>query len=168
MPFDFEGAPKQKTVIIENGKLKSLVYDSYHANRFGAKNTGHALPAPNVWGPIPTHLRIAAGNKSRSQLIKSVKKGLLVTRFWYVRVLNPRSLAITGMTRDGLFLIENGEIVGGVKNLRFNQSIPQALNNIVEIGSELTPLSSFELELGINHMPHLKIKNWNFTSGTVF
>ncbi len=168
MPFDFEGVPKRKVEIIKNGVLNEIIYDSYHANRFGAKNTGHAWPAPNTWGPFPTHLCFKPGNKTYEQMLKGVKKGLLVTRFWYVRVLNPRSLAITGMTRDGLFLIENGRLVGGVKNLRFNQSIPQALNEVIDVGKNLEPLSSFELELGINRMPHLHIKHWNFTSGTLF
>lgn len=168
MPFDFEGAPKMKLEIIKNGILKNLVYDSYHANRYGVKNTGHALPAPNTYGPIPTHLTFKPGKKSREEMIRGVKKGLLLTRLWYVRVLNPKSLSVTGMTRDGLFLIEDGKIVGGVKNMRFNQSIPAALNNVVEVSRELRPLSSFELELGINRMPYLHIKNWNFTSETVF
>ena len=168
MPFDFEGAPKMKVEIIKNGILKNLVYDSYHANKYHAENTGHALPAPNTYGPIPTHLTFKPGTKTSQEMIKGVKKGLLLTRLWYVRVLNPKSLSVTGMTRDGLFLIENGRIVRGVKNLRFNQSIPAALNNVVEVSRELTPLSSFELELGINRMPYLHIKNWNFTSETVF
>lgn len=168
MPFDFEGFPKRKVEIISRGVLKNIIYDSYHANRFGAKNTGHAWPAPNTWGPFPTHLSFKPGTATRSQMIGNIKKGLLVTRFWYVRVLNPRSLAITGMTRDGLFLIENGKITGGVKNMRFNQSIPLALNEVSAVGKYLEPLSSFELELGINKMPHLHIKRWNFTSGTLF
>jgi predicted Zn-dependent protease len=157
-----------KVEIIKNGILKNLVYDSYHANRYHAKNTGHALPAPNTYGPIPTHLAFEPGKKSYKDMIKGVKRGLLVTRLWYVRVLNPKSLSVTGMTRDGLFLIEDGKIVRGVKNLRFNQSIPAALNNVVDVSRELFPLSSFELEMGINRMPYLHIKNWNFTSETVF
>lgn len=168
MPFDFEGYPKKKLAIVEKGILKNLVYDSYNSGRFKAKNTGHALPAPNIYGPIPLHLMIKPGKISREQMIKKVKKGLLITRFWYVRVLNPRTLAVTGMTRDGTFLIENGKVTYGVKNLRFNQSIPDALNNIIEIENKLTPLSSFELGMGINLMPYLHIKNWNFTSGTLF
>jgi predicted Zn-dependent protease len=168
MPFDFEGYPKQKTSIIENGILKSLVYDSYYATRFNATNTGHALPAPNTGGPIPLHLTILPGNTSRESMIKNVKRGLLVTRLWYIRVLNPRSLSLTGMTRDGLFLIENGEIVGGVKNMRFNQSISEMLQNVEAIEDTLTPLSSFESEIGINRMPSLHIKNWTFSSGTLF
>jgi len=168
MPFDFEGVPKQKTEIIKQGKLVNLTYDSYHAGRFNAKNTGHALPAPNTSGPIPLHLAFEPGTKSLEEMIKGVKRGLLVTRLWYVRFLNPRSLSITGMTRDGTFLIENGEIVHGVRNLRFNQSIPEALNNVVEIGRDLESVGSFETELGTNRMPALHIKNWNFTSGTQF
>ncbi|MDO8452200.1 MAG: TldD/PmbA family protein [bacterium] len=168
MPFDFEGYPKQKLEIIKNGVLKNLVYDSYHANKYKAKNTGHALPAPNTSGPIPLHLRLEPGKKSLEQMIKGVKKGLLVTRLWYVRFLNPRSMAITGMTRDGTFLIENGKIKGAVRNLRFNQSIPEALNNVVAIGKDLENLASWETELGTNKMPALHIKKWNFTSSTEF
>lgn len=171
MPFDFEGAPKEKLAIIENGELKSLVYDSYHAGKFGGKNTGHALPAPNIWGPMPLHLKIegpASAGLKLDGMIKNIKNGLLVTRFWYVRVLNPKSLGITGMTRDGTFLIKNGEIAGGVKNLRFNQSIPEALKSVAGISDNAVALSSFETEMGTNRMPFLHIKGWNFTSGTEF
>ncbi|MBI4057880.1 TldD/PmbA family protein [Candidatus Microgenomates bacterium] len=168
MPFDFEGHPKRKLEIIKEGVLTNLVYDSYYAGKHGAENTGHALPAPNTGGPMPLHLMIEPGKKSMEQMIKGVKKGLLVTRLWYVRVLNPRHLSITGMTRDGTFLIQNGEIVGGVKNLRFNQSIPEALSSVAHINDSLESLSSFELELGSNRMPALHIRGWNFTSGTEF
>lgn len=168
MPFDFEGYPKKKLAIIEQGILKNLVYDSYHAGKHRAKNTGHALPAPNVGGPIPLHLTFTVGNKTLDEMIRGVKRGLLVTRLWYVRMLNPRHLSITGMTRDGTFLIKNGEIIGGVKNLRFNQSIPEALRNVVEVGRDAVPLSSIELEIGANRMPALHIRRWNFTSSTEF
>ncbi len=168
MPFDFEGVPKRKVEIIKEGVLSSLVYDSYHAGKHKAENTGHALPAPNTGGPMPLHLTLEVGSLKLEDMIKGVKKGLLVTRFWYVRVLNPRHLSITGMTRDGTFLIKDGEIVGGVKNLRFNQSIPEALSNVAAISNTTVPLSSFELELGSNRMPALHIKGWNFTSSTQF
>ncbi len=167
MPFDFEGQPKKTVTMIENGILREIAYDSYNAQRFQMKNTGHALPAPNTLGPIPLHLYIKEGNAKRKDMIKSVKKGLLVTRLWYVRVLNPKTLNVTGMTRDGTFLIENGKIVRPVKNLRFNQSIPDALNNVISIEDRLTPLASFEGEL-IGLMPTLHISKWHFTSGTLF
>ncbi len=168
MPFDFEGYPKEKLVIVDSGKLENLCYDSYYAGKHEAENTGHALPAPNTYGPIPLHLKLEPGTKTQEELVKDVKRGLLVTRLWYVRFLNPRSMTITGMTRDGTFLIENGKIVKPVRNLRFNQSIPEALNNVLGVGKELETLSSFETELGTNRMPALHIKNWTFTSGTDF
>ena len=167
MPFDYEGYPKQTLTIIENGVLKNIAYDSYHAAKYKAQNTGHALPAPNTFGPIPLHMYIKHGNSTKEDMIKSVKRGLLVTRLWYVRVLNPKTLNITGMTRDGTFLIENGKIVKPVKNLRFNQSIPEALNNVISIENKLTQLASFEGDL-IGLMPSLHISDWHFTSGTLF
>lgn len=168
MPFDFEGYPKERLVIVDGGKLVNICYDSYHAGKYKVKNTGHALPAPNTNGPIPLHLVIQPGEKTQEEMIKDVKKGLLVTRLWYVRFLNPRSMTITGMTRDGTFLIENGKIVRPVKNLRFNQSIPEALNNVVSVGRDLEAVGSFETELGTNRMPALHIGKFNFTSGTEF
>lgn len=167
MPFDFEGQPKKKMKIIDKGCLVNIAYDSYHASRYNKINTGHALPAPNTLGPIPLHAFIDIGSKTREQMIKNVKKGLLVTRFWYVRVLNPKSLNITGMTRDGTFLIENGEIKYPVKNMRFNQSIPKALNNVVGIEDKLTPIASFEGEM-VSLAPTLHIGKWEFSSGTLF
>jgi PmbA protein len=167
MPFDYEGYPKEKITIVESGILKNIVYDSYFANKFGQKNTGHALPAPNTLGPVPLHMYIAPGKKTREQMIKNVKKGLLVTRLWYVRVLNPKLLNITGMTRDGTFLIENGQIKHAVKNLRFNQSIPEALNNVIDIENKLTPLASFEGEF-VALAPTVHIGRWFFSSKTVF
>lgn len=167
MPFDFEGMGKKKMTIVENGILKNIAYDSYNATKYNENNTAHALPAPNTLGPIPLHMYIKPGDKTREEMIRSVKKGLLVTRLWYVRVLNPKALNVTGMTRDGTFLIENGKIVKPVKNLRFNQSIPEALNNVVGIENKLSRLASFEGEM-VNLMPTLHISKWHFSSGTLF
>lgn len=167
MPFDYEGYPKKKLTFVDQGILREVAYDSYYAQRYKTENTGHALPAPNTLGPIPLHLYIAPGDKTRAELIRHVKKGLLVTRLWYVRVLNPKTLNVTGMTRDGTFLIENGKIVRPVRNLRFNQSIPEALNHVVGIENKLTPLASFEGDL-IGLAPTVHIDRWQFSSGTLF
>lgn len=167
MPFDFEGYPKKAITFVKNGILKNIAYDSYYAAKYHHNNTGHALPAPNTMGPIPLHMYIAPGDKTREEMIKNVKRGLLVTRLWYVRVLNPKMLNVTGMTRDATFLIENGKIVRPVKNLRFNQSIPEALNHVVGIENKLTPLASFEGEM-ISLAPTLHISKWEFSSGTLF
>ncbi|MFA9289291.1 MAG: TldD/PmbA family protein [Weeksellaceae bacterium] len=167
MPFDYEGQPKETLTLVENGVLKNIVYDSYYAEKFKTRNTGHGLPAPNTMGPIPLHMYLAPGDKTREEMISSVKRGLLVTRLWYVRVLNPKTLNVTGMTRDGTFLIEDGKIVKPVKNMRFNQSIPEALQNVVNIENKLTRLASFEGEM-INLMPTVHISKWQFSSKTLF
>jgi predicted Zn-dependent protease len=165
LAFDFEGYPKQKTLLVRAGVPKAIVYDSYLANKYKQRNTGHALPAPNTEGPIPGNLIITPGKKTSEQLIKGVKKGLLITRFWYVRMLHHYQMNITGMTRDGTFLIVNGKIVYGVKNLRFTQSIPEVLRNIVELSRE----SSIQLSwVGAGYYPFLFIKKFHFTSTTQF
>lgn len=163
--FDAEGYPKQKTPLIVKGVPKAVVYDSYWANKHKKKNTGHALPAPNTDGPMPGHLVFKPGKMKTEQLIKMVKKGILVTRFWYVRVLHHYQMNITGMTRDGTFLIENGKIVGGIKNLRFTQSIPLALKNVKAVSRDLSLEQSW---VGTGLFPTLYIKNFNFTSTTEF
>src|SRR5580704_18366428 len=127
MPSDYEGQPTMRLPLIENGVVKNIVTDSYYAKRLDRPNTGHALPAPNAAGPYPLHLVLSAGTKSFEQLVAETKRGLLVTRFWYIRTVDQKKTIVTGMTRDGTFLIENGRIVGGVRNLRFNQSNLEAL-----------------------------------------
>ncbi len=135
--FDYEGFPKKKLGLVNRGILTGVVYDSYHASKYGETNTGHALLAPNTWGPIPMHIRIKPGDTSRDEMVKSVKRGLLVTRFWYTRVIQHKQLTLTGMTRDGTFYIENGKIVGRVRNLRFTESILNTLKVIKGVGDKL-------------------------------
>ncbi|MCL4387432.1 MAG: TldD/PmbA family protein [Patescibacteria group bacterium] len=162
--FDYEGYPKQKLTLIERGILKSIPYDSYTADIYKAKNTGSAFPAPNVFGPLPSRLKFEAGKSTKEEMIKNVKKGLLITRFHYVNAHHHKLLNITGMTRDGTFLIENGKVVAPVKNLRFTQSIPEALSNVLEIGKDLKLVETF----GYSLLPALRIKEFNFTSKTEF
>ncbi len=164
-PFDFEGVPKQKIVLVEKGTAKNVVYDSHTAQRENKESTGHALPAPNPYGPIPTNLFLSGGNSSVEEMISSTKKGVLVTRFHYTNVEDPIKTVLTGMTRDGTFLVENGKIVTGVKNLRITQSILEALNN-VELISEKTRL--VDTGFGACNVPALKIKDFRFTGVTEF
>ncbi len=137
-PFDFEGHPKEKVELVTGGKLMNVVYDSYHANKYKSRNTGHALVSPNTWGPIPTNVVILPGDLDTDDMIKKIKKGLLVTRFWYTRVVQHKQLTLTGMTRDGTFLIEDGKIVGRVRNLRYTESVLEAFKDIRGIGKELS------------------------------
>ncbi len=161
--FDFEGVPKQRVELITGGVAAGVVYDSFTAGRdpHGRRqSTGHALPAPSG-GPMPLNLFVATGDADLQQMIAATDRGLLVTRFHYTNMLRPKQSVLTGMTRDGTFLIEGGEVVGGVKNLRFTQSILQALSKVEMIGTEgkLT---------GHVWTPAMNIRDFNFSGATEF
>jgi predicted Zn-dependent protease len=164
MPFDYEGQPTQQLPLVERGVVRNIVTDSYYANKLARPNTGHALPAPNAYGPQPRNLVVGAGTKPFEQLVAETKRGLLVSRFWYIRTVDKKRAIVTGMTRDGTFLIEDGEVRGGVRNLRFNQSIIGALSNC-EFSSSQTRTGSYHYSLVA---PHAKIAAFNFTSTTEF
>ncbi len=164
--FDFEGVPKRKIVLIDHGVAKTPVYDRRTAKLAGTASTGHSLPQPNAYGPVPTNLFLSTGTTSFEQMLASTDRGVLVTRFHYVRVVDPLRTIITGMTRDGTFLIEGGKIASGVKNLRFNQSIIDALASVEAIGVD-GRLSS-ESYLGAAWVPPLKVRAFNFSSATTF
>jgi len=164
MPFDFEGQPKQRVALVESGVVRNVVTDSYYAKKLGRANTGHALPAPNSEGPQPQNLVVDAGQKPVDQLIAETKRGLLVTRLWYTRTVDRKRAIVTGMTRDGTLLIEDGKIVRGVHNLRFNQSILEVLRRC-EFSSELRRTASYSYALVC---PYAKVEGFNFSSTTAF
>ncbi len=167
VPFDFEGVPKQRVDLIENGVARGVVYDSYRAGKEGKASTGHALPAPNSFGPFPLNAFFGAGDGTLEEMIASTEKGLYVTRFHYTRPVEPTKVVITGMTRDGTFLIENGEITYPVKNLRFTQSYLEALNRVGMIGKDLRLLPGMA-GLGGTLQPALKLDGFTFTGATEF
>jgi predicted Zn-dependent protease len=136
VPFDFEGVPKQKVNFFEKGTARGVTYDSFTAGREGKASTGHALIAPNTAGPIPINLFMEAGDSSLDEMVKSMRKGIYVTRFHYTNVVEPMKAVITGMTRDGTFLIEEGEIKRPIHNLRFTESILKALSRIRAISKD--------------------------------
>ena len=160
LPFDFEGAAKKRVTFIEEGMAKGVAYDSYSANRWKKENTGHALLPPNPHGPFPTDLIMKAGTLPKDELIQSCKKGLLITRFWYIRVLSPKETLFTGMTRDGTFLIENGEITRPVKNLRFQEKVMDALTRVDAVSKEVEAHSVVA--------PWIRIRDLNFIGGTEY
>jgi predicted Zn-dependent protease len=167
-PFDFEGVPKQRVDLIEQGVARGVVYDSYRAGKEeGKESTGHALPAPNPMGPLPLNSFIAPGDATLEEMIASTERGLYVTRFHYTRPAEPTKVIITGMTRDGTFLIEKGEIAYPVKNLRFTQSYLEALNHVDVIGSEPRMLSGMGA-IGRTSVPALKLSEFTFTGATEF
>jgi PmbA protein len=167
-PFDFEGVPKQRVDLIEQGVARGVVYDSYRAGKEeGKKSTGHALPAPNPFGPIPLNSFIAPGDAPLEEMIASTEWGLYVTRFHYTRPAEPTKVVITGMTRDGTFLIKDGEIAYPVKNLRFTQSYLEALNEVAMIGNEPRMLMGLG-DIGRTSVPALKLNKFRFTGATEF
>ncbi len=171
-PFDFEGVPKKRLVLVNNGVAKNVVYDSLTAGKAGKKNTGHALSAPNPFGPVPTHVTVKGGDQNFNSIIGQIKRGILVTRFHYTNVIDPHKLTFTGMTRDGTFLIEDGEITSGIRNLRFTENIAECLNRLGSIGKTTTLVASEpgyggRFALG-SIIPTFVIKDFNFTSTTKF
>jgi PmbA protein len=161
-PFDFEGVPKQRVDLITGGVASGLVYDMQTATRAGRESTGHGLPAPNTEGPFAVNLFMKPGGTAKPDLISDIKRGIWVTRFWYVRVVQPKASIITGMTREGTFLIENGRITRPVKDLRFTQSILEALNGTLAL-SQSTKLQVSEY-LGASRVPAVRLKEFTFTS----
>jgi PmbA protein len=136
VPFDFEGIPKQKVIFFEGGVAKGVTYDSFTAGREGKDSTGHALIAPNTEGPIPLNLFMKRGESSLDEMIRSVRKGIYVTRFHYINVVEPMKAILTGMTRDGTFLVEEGEVKRPIKNLRFTESVLKALSRVSAISKD--------------------------------
>ncbi len=165
MSFDYEGVPKQRVALVDAGICRDVVYDSQTAARAGRMSTGHGLPAPNPWGPFPLNAVMSAGTTSREELIGGLERGLLVTRFHYTNVVHPKLAIITGMTRDGTFLVEGGKIVGPVRNLRYTQSYLDALAGVNAVSSERKTVRGF---LGAAVVPALRIDGWTFTGVTEF
>jgi predicted Zn-dependent protease len=161
MPFDFEGTPKRRVAIIEKGVFRSGVYDRRSAKQTGRESTGHALPPPNPEGPFPLNVTFEPGEASLEEMIGSVERGLLVTRFHYSNIVNPMEAVITGMTRDGTWLIENGELKYPVKNFRFTQSILDALKETAHVGRDTEMVSEFFF--AASRVPGLKVDRFHFT-----
>lgn len=163
--IDFEGVAKRRVDMIKGGIAESPVYDSYTAGREpGKTSTGHALPAPNVWGPMPANIYLQPGNTPKEELAKGIERGIWVTRFHYVNVVHPLFSILTGMTRDGTFLIEKGEVTRPVKNLRFTQSVLEALQGAA-MSNSLKLQKGF---IGGSMVPALRLDKFKFVSGTKF
>jgi PmbA protein len=135
-PFDAEGVSTQVVQLVDAGVCTEFVYDTPTAVVEQRRSTGHSLPQPNTWGPFPRHMQMHPGESSIPELLAPIKRGLYITRLWYVRDVHPLRTIITGMTRDGTFLIEDGQIGRPVRDLRFTQSIVEALNDVRGLSRE--------------------------------
>jgi len=160
--FDFEGHARTSLNLVENGVAKELSYDMKSALADNVKTTGHSFGYEGDGG-LAINLVMEGGPDTHDELIKSTKKGLLVSRFHYMNIVDPRQAILTALTRDGLFLIENGEIKGAVKNMRFTESMLHAFNSVTGITAERTKVPG---AFGFNYVPTLKIEDFHFTGKT--
>ena len=165
MPFDFEGVPKRRVDFVSRGTAAGVCYDSYTAHKEGKQSTGHALPPPNTYGPVPMNQFLGPGTATVNEMLRGIDRGIWVTRFHYTRHLHPLTVAVTGMTRDGTFLIEKGEITRPIKNLRFTQSYVDALKEVDMISRETRLQGSY---FSYNRVPALRLPRWNFVSATEY
>ena len=165
LPFDSEGQPKQRVTIVDAGVCRGPVFDSYTAGRqAGAVSTGHAMEqsAAERVGPLPMNLFLRPGTSNVEEMIASTKDGLYITRFWYTRPVHPRDVVVTGMTRDGTYVVRDGEISGAVKSMRFTQSYLEALASTTSLGSTCKTLWAG----GAFNVPPIKLEKFSFTSST--
>lgn len=163
--FDVEGTPKRRLDVVRGGTTSAMLHTRRTACRAGTESTGHAVEDGEMLGGLPGNPVLEAGDRSTEDLVGAVGRGLLVTDFWYTRILDPRTQVVTGLTRNGIWLVEDGRIVRPVRNLRFTQSYLGALGpgQVLGVGREreLIP-GGFE---GVYLVPSLHLASWNVTGG---
>jgi predicted Zn-dependent protease len=161
-PYDAEGTPKRRVDLVRQGVTVGLVHDRRSAAKAGVEPTGSSIGS-EAFGGYPGDLFLGGGDQSLEQLVAGVRHGLLVTDLWYNRILDPKTQVVTGLTRNGLFLIEAGEVVAPVQNLRYTQSIVGAMGpgHVLGLGDDAQLVSN---EGGVVHVPSLRLATWAFTS----
>lgn len=164
-PFDGEGVPRRRLRLVEAGVPREVASSRASARRAGGEPTGHGFPLPNEYGEAPLNIVIAGGDASLDSLIASTSKGILVTRLWYIREVDPYEKIMTGMTRDGTFLIEDGRVVGGLRNFRFNQGLVELLGNVEALGPAERASGEETFDMVV---PAMKVHGFHFTELTRF
>jgi PmbA protein len=176
-PFDGEGIPRQRIHLVENGVVKRLVYARATAKKMEQSEfkdkvgpvaaTGHGFSLPNEMGEAPMNIVFGTPSDPRTidQMIASTERGILVTRLWYIREVDPYEKILTGMTRDGTFCVEDGKVRHGILNFRFNESLIHMLSNVEAMG---TPVRASGEESFDMVAPPMKVKDFNFTEVTKF
>ena len=167
VPFDAEGTPKRRVELVRHGVTSGLIHDRRTAKATGGESTGNAVAGAGPFGALPANLVLDAGGVDADALVGGVERGLLVTDFWYTRILDPRTMVVTGLTRNGVWLLEDGRIVRPVTNLRFTQSYLEALGPgaVRAVGSDATLVGGAAFGLGAYVVPSLHLASWNFTGG---
>jgi PmbA protein len=176
-PFDGEGMHRQRVQLVENGVVKQVVYARATARKmktseFAGKvgpiaSTGHGFPLPNEMGEMPMNIVFGVSQNPQSveQMIGSTERGILVTRLWYIREVDPYEKIVTGMTRDGTFLVENGEVQCGVRNFRFNESLISMLSKVEAMSVPVRASGEESFDMVV---PAMKVEEFNFTEATKF
>jgi predicted Zn-dependent protease len=166
LPFDAEGTPRRRFTLVDAGVTGTLAHDRRTARRAGTASTGSAVPGGAGFGAMPTSLVLAPGSASPDALVADVERGLLVTQLHYCRILDPKTQVITGLTRNGTFLVEDGRIAGAVGNLRFTQSLVEALGagGVLGVGDD-DRYADTEFGPGLVICPSLHLAAWTFTGG---
>ncbi len=165
VPFDGEGVPRRKLTLVDAGVPRELAYSRASAKRAGVAPTGHGFPLPNDVGEAPLNIVIAGGDTPVERMIASTERGILVTRLWYIREVDPFEKIMTGMTRDGTFLIEDGRLSCGLKNFRFNQGIIELLNKVEALSVSVRASGEEAFDMVV---PAMKVRDFNFTEVTRF
>jgi PmbA protein len=176
-PFDGEGMRRRRVLLVENGVVKRVVYaratarkmkNSEYAAKVGPiEPTGHGFPLPNEMGEMPMNVVFGAPENPQTveQMIASTERGVLVTRLWYIREVDPYEKIVTGMTRDGTFLVENGKVQCGLRNFRFNQSLISMLKNVDAMSTPVRAAGEESFDMVV---PAMKVREFNFTEATKF
>ncbi len=164
--FDAEGTPRRRIEVVRAGVTAAVLHTRRTARQAGTGSTGHASEESGQWGAVPANVVVEAGDRPTPELVAAMEHGLLVTDFWYTRILDPRTQVVTGLTRNGVWLVEHGRVVRPVRNLRFTQSFLEALapGAVLGVGSERTlVLDGLD---AASLVPALHLAAWNFTGGS--
>lgn len=176
-PFDGEGMRRKRVSLVESGVVKRVVYarataqkmkKSEYSGKVGPiEATGHGFPLPNEVGEMPMNIVFGSPQRPENveQMIGSTERGVLVTRLWYIREVDPYEKIVTGMTRDGTFLVENGKVKGGVRNFRFNESLISMLSNVEAMSEPVRASGEESFDMVV---PAMKVREFNFTEATKF
>ncbi len=165
VPFDGEGVRRRKLTLVDAGVPREVAYARSSARKAGVEPTGHGFPVPNEIGEAPMNIVIAGGSTAVDEMIASTSRGILVTRFWYIREVDPFAKIMTGMTRDGTFLIEDGRLICGVRNFRFNQGLIELLSSVEALSPSARASGEETFDMVV---PAMKVRDFNFTEVTRF
>jgi predicted Zn-dependent protease len=175
--FDGEGVRRRRVELVKNGVIKNLVYARGSARQLAASQfasqlgtvrpTGHGFPLPNEMGEAPMNIVFAVPGaaKTLEQMVSETERGVYITRLWYIREVDPYEKILTGMTRDGTFLVENGAIGSGILNFRFNESLLHMLCNVVAMSAPVRASGEESFDMVV---PAMKVNDFNFTEVTKF